>query len=131
MGFTSVEIFALIFAALVVIKIAVVAVKPKAWWSIVKPLYKNGMVLFLVELILAGVVLYFLMQSGMSITQIAACILLGALLTGMSFAVYAKETAEWAGKLLKVKNMMKKAWLLILFWLAFAVWVILEVFAVI
>ena len=131
MVFTSVEIFALIFAALVIIKLAVVSVKPMAWWKIVKPLYKNGTVLFLVELVLAGIVLFYLMQSGLSITQIVAVILLGALLTGMSFAIYSKETSSWAGSLLKTKNLMKKAWLVMIIWLALAVWVLLEIFAVI
>ncbi|GAJ19624.1 unnamed protein product [marine sediment metagenome] len=129
MAFTSAEILALIVAILIVIKLAILSINSKLWWKIVKPLYSKGLVLFLVELVLAGVVFWYLLKE-LTIVQIMACILLGALLTGMSFAIWAKEASSWIQKLLKA-NVLKKAWLVFLIWLALAVWVLLELFEVI
>lgn len=126
--FTAVEIIALALIALSVIKILMI---PKAWLKyVIKPFYSKAGILFGVEVILAGAVLYFLIQSGLSIVQILAVVGFGALLTGMTFAWYGKETLLWAKRVLK-KGIWKKAWLPILIWVALIVWGALELFNVI
>lgn len=126
MAFNAVEIIALIFAVLVIVKLLVVSFSPKSWLALAKSLYKTPMVLFIVELILAAVVFYYLLIE-LTVVQIFAAVTLGALLTGMSFAIYGKETIAWGTKLLD-SNTPKKIWLPILIWLALAVWVLIELF---
>ena len=126
MAFNAVEIIALIFAVLVIVKLLVVSFSPKSWLALAKSLYKTPMVLFIVELILAAVVFYYLLIE-LTVVQIFAAVTLGALLTGMSFAIYGKETIAWGTKLLD-RNTPKKIWLPILIWLALAVWVLITLF---
>ncbi len=125
---TPIEIIALVLISLSALKIILI---PKVWMKyVVKPLYSKAGILFIVELILAGVVLYYLLQSGLSIVQILAVIGLGALLTGMTFAWYGKETIAWARTVLR-KGIWKRAWLPILIWMALIVWGALALFKVI
>jgi hypothetical protein len=124
---TPVEIIALVLIALAAIKLLLL---PKIWMKyVVRPLYSKAGILFIVELALAGVVLYYLLQSGLNIVQILAAVAFGALLTGMSFAWFGKETLAWARTVLK-KGIWKKAWLLILIWVALLVWGALVLFHV-
>lgn len=126
MAFGAIEIIALIFAVLVIVKLAVVSFSPKSWLGVAKSLYKAPWVLFIVELILAAIVFYYLLQQ-LTIVQIVAAVTLGALLTGMSFAIYGKETIAWGTKLLN-SNTLKKLWLPILIWLGIAVWTLVALF---
>ena len=123
---TPIEIIALVVIVLSVLKIALI---PKVWMKVVRKLYSVPKVLFVIELALAAVVLYYLLQV-FSIVEILAVVGFGALLTGMSFAIYGKDTISWAGKILK-KDIWKKAWLPIVIWLALMVWGALELFNVI
>ncbi len=126
MAFNAVEIIALVFAILVIVKLLVVSFSPGSWMGLAKSLYKAPWILFVVELILAAIVFYYL-QMELTIVQIVGGITLGALLTGMTFAIYGKETIAWGMKLLN-KGLLKKAWLPILIWLAIAVWTLVELF---
>lgn len=127
MTFTVVEWFVLVFIVIGIIKTFTVIFNPKSWMKVVRFLYGNGVVLFIVELILAAVLFYSLIQQ-FTIVQIMAVIVLGALLTGMSFALYNKETISWADKILKVKTLFGRAWIPILIWLALMIWALVELF---
>ena len=127
MAFSVIEWFVLVFAILVIIKILICSFDPKAWLKFAKGIYKNGIVLFIVELILAAILFYYLFME-LSIIYIMAVIVLGALLTGMSFAIYNKDSMSFAGKILKGKTILNKAWLPILIWLALSIWVLVELF---
>jgi len=121
---TPIEIIALVLIVLAALKILLM---PKIWMKVIKFLYAKPKALFIVELILAGLVLYYLLQSGFSIVQILAVMSFGALLTALSFAWFGKETLKWAKEVVK-KGIWKKAWLIILIWLALIVWGALELF---
>lgn len=127
MAFSVIEWFVLVFVILAIIKILICSFNPKAWLKFAKSLYKKGPVLFIVELILAAILFYYLFME-LSIIYIMAVIILGALLTGMSFAIYNKETIAWGSKILKGKTILNKAWLPLLIWLALAIWVLIELF---
>ncbi len=126
MAFSVVEWFVLVFAVLVIIKLIFISFAPKSWFSLAKKLYSSPVLLVLVELILAAVLFWYLLME-LTIVQIMAAVILGALLTGMSFAVYGKETLAWATKLFKT-NMLKKAWLPILIWLVLSIWALVALF---
>jgi hypothetical protein len=125
MAFNALEIAALVLAVLVLVKVLVVSFNARAWMKVVRFLYSNRALLFIVELVLAAVLFYYLIQQ-MTIVQIMSVVALGALLTGMVFAVYARETIAWASKFLNSKSLMKRAWLPILIWLALVIWTLVE-----
>ncbi|MDP2628365.1 MAG: hypothetical protein Q8P15_00515 [Nanoarchaeota archaeon] len=123
---TPVEILALIFAALVILKVLILTINRNTWKNFALSLYNNPVLTAVVELILAIVVFYYLSQE-LTIVQITAALLLGSLLTGMSFAVYGKEFKPIINTVMR-QNIWQKAWLLIVVWLAFMVWVLMEIF---
>lgn len=127
MAFNAIEIVALVVSLLVIVKLLIVSFKPKSWFDLAKGLYSAPVVLFLVELVLALIVFYYLLQQ-LTIVQIMAAIGLGALLTGLSFTIYARETIAFASKFLKGKSLLSKAWLPILIWLTLAVWTLAALF---
>lgn len=127
MTFNAIEIAALVIVVLSLIKVIIVVFNARAWAKVVKFLYGNATMTFIVELILAAVLFYYLIQQ-LTIVQIMAVIALGALLTGMTFAVYGKETVAWASKLLNTRTLLKRAWLPILIWLALVIWALVELF---
>jgi amino acid transporter len=119
----------LIFALGILVKLLCVLIKPKAWLGVVKKIYMSPVVLIIIELILAGIVFYYLNQAGITIVQIAAIGAFVALLMGISLAAYLKDAMNVAEKLLKDKAILKKTWLAIIIWLALAIWVLYALFA--
>ena len=127
MVFNAIEIIALIFAIVIIVKLLIVSFSPRSWWGFAKGLYKTPAILFIVELILAIVVFYYLLQQ-LAIVQIMAAVTFGALLTGLSFTAYAKETLDLGDKILRSKTLVKRIWLPIVIWFALAVWVLIALF---
>jgi len=119
--------FVLVFVILGLIKFLFLLFNAKAWMKFALNLYKNTVLLIVIELILALILFYYLLQS-FTIVQIMAGVLLGALLTGMTFAAYGKETIVFAKKIMVGKSLIKKAWLPMLLWLILMVWTLIELF---
>ncbi|MBU1129006.1 MAG: hypothetical protein KJ949_00040 [Nanoarchaeota archaeon] len=122
----AVEILALIFAIAVILKMAVILISRKSFGKFAKSIYSKPALLFVIELVLGVIVFYYLLQT-LSIVTIMACVLLGALLTGMSFAFFTKELSPMISKIMKA-NVLKKIWFLMLIWLALAIWVLIALF---
>ena len=120
---TPIEIMALIVASLIVIKLVVIFINPKHWAKVAETFFKNPTVTIVVSLVWAAVVLFFLLQE-LSIVHIFAVTLFLMPLIGVGFAFYAKETTAWMKKLLKQKNMLRRAWLIVVIWLVLALWVL-------
>ena len=127
MTYNAVEIAALALIVFSLIKLIIVTFNARTWMNVVKFLYSNATITFIVELILAAVLFYYLIQQ-FTVVQIMAVIALGALLTGMTFAVYGREIISLASKLLNTKSLWKRAWLPILIWLILIVWALMELF---
>ncbi len=126
MAFTTIEIIALIFVILGLLKIIIVFFSAKSWMNFAKGIYKNPVLLFIVELVLAAIVFYYLLQS-FTIVQIMACVVFGALLTGLTFAVYAKELMPAFTKVFKA-GIVKKAWLPLIIWVILLIWTLTAIF---
>ena len=120
MAFNAVEIIALVFVLAGLVKILIILVSRNSWANLVKGLYSKPGTLIAAELILAVIVLYYLLQY-LSIVEIMACVVLGALLTGMVFSAYGKELMPSMLKLLKT-NALKKAWVPVLVWIILMIW---------
>lgn len=124
---TPIEIIALIVIIISAIKIIVILVNPKSWADIVKKVWVNPMVMSIVSLILAAIVLYYLIQSGLTIVQILAVTAFVGLLMAVGIGIYANEVISMAIKMLK-KGLMKRAWFYTLIWIALIVWGAYELF---
>lgn len=124
---TPIEIIALIVIIIFAIKIIVILVNPKSWADIVKKVWVNPMVMSIVSLILAAIVLYYLIQSGLTIVQILAVTAFVGLLMAVGIGIYANEVISMAIKMLK-KGLMKRAWFYTLIWIALIVWGAYELF---
>ena len=97
-----------------------ILISRNSWAGFAEWVYSKSKMLMVVEVILIGIVLYYLLQE-LSIVQIMACIVLGALLTGMVFSAYGKELMPSMLKLLKI-DALKKAWIPILVWFVLIIW---------
>lgn len=124
---TPIGIIALILIIVSAIKIIVILVNPKSWADIVKKIWANPMVMSIVSLILAAIVLYYLIQSGLTIVQILAVTAFVGLLMAVGIGIYANEVISMATKMLK-KGILKKAWLYTIIWIALLVWGAYELF---
>lgn len=124
---TPIGIIALILILVSAIKIVVILVNPKSWADVVKKIWANPMVMSIVSLILAAIVLYYLIQSGLTIVQILAVTAFVGLLMAVGIGIYANEVISMATKMLK-KGLMKKAWLYTLIWIILLIWGAYELF---
>lgn len=127
MAYTPLEWLALVFAALVLVKIAVILVKPELWHrKVVKPVFLKGKATALVYFILAGGVLYILLQE-LTIVQVFASALFTGLLVGATMALYQEEVAEMSESVLQAG--MEKSLPALVIWLLLVLWVLYAVLA--
>lgn len=124
---TPIEILAIIFAVLIIVKLLFVIFKPKTWVKITKPLLKNTILTTIIYLILAVVVGYYIFTSGLSIVQVAAVMLFTSLLMATGFLAYPQSILKLREAV--VEEGPGKSWLSIIIWLAIAIWTLIVVFA--
>jgi len=119
----AINILALIFLAVVTIKLVVILISPKAWMNgVVKKVWAIPMLTGIVSLILAVVSLYYLLGAGITIVEIFAVMVFFSLLAAVGISVYYKDVMALAAKLMKDKAIIKKSWLYILIWIALVAW---------
>lgn len=128
MALDAIQTIALIIAVVTLVKLVVLAIKPKAWLSIVKPLYSKPIILMVVALILSGIILNYLLAAGITITQIFAVFALMAMLMLLSLAVYTKEILALGNKMLKDRSFLRRGWVALVVWAILSIWVIKEIF---
>ena len=121
MNFGIIEILALILIAITAIKLLVFLVKPQWWYSFIEKVYSNPPVTSLFAFVLAMVVLYFLVLSGISIVEILAVSLFIALLIAVGFAKYADKLIPWVREQ-NIVLVLKEIWLYTLVWLLLIAW---------
>lgn len=112
-----------ILIALVVVKLAVILVKPQAWLQLARGLYQHPARVRYGALTLAGLVLWLLRLSGLDIVQIMAVSLFVSLLLMVGFAPFAPRLLEWAEsqdfrQLLREQALYTAVWLVLLAWAA-------------
>ncbi len=121
MNFGTIEILALILIAITAIKLLVFLVNPQWWYSFIEKVYGNPPITSLIAFILAMVVLYFLVLSGISIVEILAVSLFIALLIAIGFAKYANKLIPWVREQ-NIVLILKEVWLYTLVWLLLIAW---------
>jgi hypothetical protein len=103
----------------------VLLLKPHIWINFSKRLFKNPKLTSVVSLLFAGVVLYFLVQSGINIVQILAVTLFVSLLMISGIAPYAKPFLSWVEKK-DLSKLFRDFWLYTLVWLILIFWGVVE-----
>ena len=123
----SLEIVALILIALFLVKLAVISRNPRAWLQFWKKRYSNTTAVTIVALVLAGIVLYFLLEE-LTIVQIMAVAAFMALLFLVGFLPYMKDMFTLGEQWIKQGNILQRSWLVILIGVALSLWVLWEIF---
>ena len=127
MTFTSIEIIALVVIVLAVIKMIVLLVKPKAWMDFAKNVYSKPQLTSLVSLALAGVVLYYLLQAGITIVQILAVTAFVSLLVLVGLASEIQPLMKKYESMIRKGNLWREYWLYTLVWVALMTWGLYEI----
>ena len=86
-----IDVFAALLILLAVVKLILLSINAPAWLAAAKALYAKPTATATVSYLLAGVVLYGLLQSGLTIVQILAVCLFVVLLLIPGFAPYMGE----------------------------------------
>ncbi len=127
MTFGTLEILALILIAITVIKLIVFLINPQLWYRFVEKLYVKPQLVSVVALLLAALVLYFLVVSGVTIVEILAVCLFVVLLMAIGIAKYADKIIGWA-KEQDIVFIIKELWLYTLVWILLLAWGIQQIF---
>mgnify|MGYP000161398701 CR=1 FL=1 len=120
-----IELFAWIAVVLVLVKVVVILINPKAWMKFAKTFWERPIVMMVVSLVLAIVVLTYLLES-VSIIQIFAVLVFVMLISAVTLASYSKEFVKFAEKLVKDRKFFRKAWVSIVIWVALAIWALIQ-----
>ncbi|MBL7051907.1 MAG: hypothetical protein ISS01_02355 [Nanoarchaeota archaeon] len=123
----AIEIMALIVVVLGLVKMVVIFKDPKQWMVVVNFFFKRPKITMWASAVLAVVTLWLLLQT-LSIVQIFGVLLFMMFLYLMTFAAYSKELLQMINKLLKDKNMIRKAMLPIVIWIALMLWALYALF---
>lgn len=123
---SATDYLTLIIITLVAIKLLAVFINPHAWLRAVRRFYASPQLATIVALLLAGIVLYFLLRSGLSIVQILAVSLFVALLMVAGIAPYIEHFLVWIEKQ-DLKKLLKESWVYSLVWLVLLFWGLVEI----
>ncbi len=129
---TPVEIIALVFVVLSVIKLVVLSVSPKAWYGPSNPIVSliwNKVSAAVLSLVIGAVVLFYLLAE-ISIVQVFATIVFAFLLAILTISPDIKKLFETlTTHLEKEKNFLSKYWLSAIVWIGLMIWVVWEIFS--
>lgn len=127
MGLEPLEILAAIIIVFSLVKLTVVLISPMSWLNFAKKIYVRPQITSAVALVLAAVVLYILINSGMTIVHILAVTLFIVLVLVIGMARYGEEIISWAmGQ--DLRTILKEQWLYTLIWIVLLVWGIAVIF---
>ena len=115
------EALAGILILLSLVKTTLLLVNPRAWIGFTKRLYINPKVTSMISLAAAGIVLYFLIRSGLDIVQILAVCLFISLLILPAVAPHAPRLYAWI-ETQDMDQLLKEQWLYISLWIALLAW---------
>ena len=117
----EIEIFALILLVVAIIKIILILYKPEIWFGLIERMYVIPQLITLLALISSAVVLYFLINAGLTIIEILAVCLFIALLLMIAIASYSEELFVWI-KQQDMTDVVRRTWLYIFVWILLLGW---------
>lgn len=125
MKLSAIEVLAGLLIVLACVKLLVVFVDAKLWLRFVKRIYARPAITSLVALLLAAVVLYLLLRSGLTIVQVLAVTVFVALLLVVGIAPYARALFDWL-ETQSLPAMLRQQWLYIVIWVLLMAWGAIE-----
>jgi len=126
---TAIEILAVIFAVLVLVKLLFVTVNPKLWMKGAESILDSYGLTTVVYTLLTVIVGYIIFKN-LSIIQVAAVMLFTAVLIGLTMLPYLDKLLALGEEIIGTRTeMFRKAWLAIVIWTGIAVWTLFAVFA--
>lgn len=123
---STIEILALIVIAASLIKTIIILINKDSWVEFAKTIYSKPYITKSIFLILSLVTLYFLITSGITITQILAVALFIILFMGIALSEYASSFLKIADKM-TLSQIIQKHGLYILLWLTLIAWSLWEI----
>jgi hypothetical protein len=124
----QIEILALIFIIVGLIKVIVLAYKPRKWMNFAESLWNRPKTMQLICLILAIVIFFYLRENGISIVQILAVSFFVAMFMAVAIAPEAEDLIQKYDARIKRGNLWKQYWLYVLLWLVLLLWGLKEIF---
>ncbi len=124
MTFGAIEVLAFLLVLFGGVKLILLAIKPDFLFNLSSKLFKKTKLFQVLTLIGTAVILYFLLDAGLSIVQILAVTFFAAALYGMALAPYAEKMT----KAIKSKTVLKDNLLVVLVWVVLLVWGIIGLF---
>lgn len=116
-----IEIFAAVLILLAALKLIFLSIDASAWLIAVRTLYARPLLTAIVSYVLAGLVLYGLLESGLTIVQILAVCLFVVLLIVPGFAPYIDQVLRGLeGK--SLWQVLREQWLYSLVWMLLLGW---------
>lgn len=128
MNVTAIKFLAALLIVLAAIKLIVVFVSPQSWLRFVRRVYAVPVVTSTVALLLAALVLFFLLRSGLTIVQVLAVTVFVSLLLVVGIAPYAGRLFEWV-ETQSLPAMLRQQWLYIVVWVLLLAWGAIEIIA--
>lgn len=122
-----IEVIAIIIILFSIIKLVVFWISPHAWLNFAGKFYVKPNITSIVALILAIIVLYYLVGSGVTIVQILATWLFVGLIMVIGLAQYAHDIVVWA-KSRDHAVWFREQWLLMVIWIGLLAWGIGAIF---
>ena len=124
---SAIETLALILITLAIIKIVIFLYNPKLWFNFIEKIYSAPSLVSALGFVASLVVLYLLINAGITITEILAVSLFIVLLMVTGLANYADEIMGWVrGQ--DFVLMMKRLWLYSIAWILLIAWGVRELF---
>ncbi|MBI3074715.1 MAG: hypothetical protein HYY92_00680 [Parcubacteria group bacterium] len=119
---TPLDFFATLFAAFVLVKLAIVLVKPKFWMDyVVIPLYKNALITSAVYFVILAFSVYYLYPYFLG-SEFGAAAWVLIFLVGLGFVPYGEVVVRFREQMLR--DGIKKAWFAALVWAGLALWIL-------
>ena len=122
---TTIDIIALVFIFLALVKITVVLVNRKSWLNVSKLFYDYSRESSFL-LIILGVIVFFFLLDEMSIVHIIAVIAFSIILLGLAVLQYPREFLHIAKKSSNRKISIFEL-LYIVFWIILLIWAFVEI----
>ena len=128
MTHTAIKVLATLLIVLAGIKLIVVFVNPQMWLRFARRVYAKPTVTSTVALLLAALVLYLLLKSGLTIVQVLAVTVFVALLVMVGMAPHAARLFEWVESQ-SLPAMLRQQWPYIAVWVLLLGWGAAEIIA--
>lgn len=121
MDHSVIKALAGLLIVLAAIKLVIVLVSPRVWMRLMKRIYAVPVLTSVIALILAALVLYLLLQSGLSIVQVLAVTVFVSLLLVAGGAPFSRQFISWL-ETQSLTSILRAQWAYVVVWVALLAW---------